>query len=105
MHDSRSKAPRSTARLLVGLALGLAAAPSCRFFERAQPPPPARGVVLVLTDGFGGGGAAEKTPALARLAGAGRSFEAAFASDPEPGAARQAVLGHGKRSVAALFRA
>jgi arylsulfatase A-like enzyme len=85
--------------------LGFVTGPACGFLERSVPPPPARGVVLVLADGFGGGGAAEKTPALSRLAGAGRSFEAAFAADPEPGAARAAVLGHGKRSVAALFRA
>ena len=62
-------------------------------------------MVLVLADGFGGGGEAEATPALARLAGAGRSFGAAFAPDPEPAAARAALLGTGARSIAALFRA
>ena len=61
--------------------------------------------MLVLADGFGGGGEAERTPALARLAAAGRSFDVAFAPDPEPGAARAAVLGTGARSIAALFRA
>ncbi len=79
-------------------------AAGCGLFGRAAPPPPARGVVLVLADGFGGGGEAARTPALARLAGAGRSFEAAFAPDPEPGAARTAVLGSGERSIPALFR-
>jgi uncharacterized sulfatase len=77
----------------------------CGLFGRAAPPPPARGVVLVLADGFGGGGEAARTPALGRLAAQGRSFEAAFAPDPEPGAARAAVVGSGERSVAALFRA
>jgi iduronate 2-sulfatase len=80
-------------------------AAGCGLFGRAEPPPPARGIVVVLADGFGGAGEAAKTPALARLARAGRSFEAAFAPDPEPGAARAAVLGSGEESVAALFRA
>ena len=86
-------------------ALALAFGPACGFLRPAAPPPPARGVVLVLADGFGGGGEAERTPALARLAAAGRSFDVAFAPDPEPGAARAAVLGTGARSIAALFRA
>jgi arylsulfatase A-like enzyme len=64
-----------------------------------------RGVVLVLADGFGGDAATGSTPALGRLVAAGRSFEAAFAPDPGPGAARVAVLGSGDRSLAALFRA
>src|SRR5512144_461859 len=80
-------------------------AAGCGLFGRAGPPPPARGVVLVLADGFGGGGEAARTPALARLAKEGRSFEAALAPDPEPGAARAAVLGSGAQSIAALFRA
>jgi len=87
------------------MALGLAAGLSCRFLGPATPPPPARGVVLVLAAGFGGGGAANETPALARLAASGRSFEAAYAPDPEPGAARAAVLGAPGQSIAALFRA
>ena len=91
-------------RLLL-VALALASGASCRLFPPAAPPPLARGVVLVLADGFGGGGEAERTPALARLAAAGRSFDVAFAPDPEPGAARAAVLGAGERSIAALFRA
>jgi uncharacterized sulfatase len=60
--------------------------------------------VLVLADGFGGGGEAARTPALGRLAASGRSFEEAFAPDPEPGAARAALLGSGRRSIGALFR-
>ena len=83
----------------------LVCASACGFFGRTAPPPPARGVVLVMADGFGGRGEAARTPALARLAKAGRSFEAAFAPDPDPGAARAAVLGNGERSIAALFRA
>jgi iduronate 2-sulfatase len=90
---------RSTA-----LAAALACA-GCGLFGRAAPPPPARGVVLVLADGFGGEGEAARTPTLARLAKEGRSFEAAFAPDPEPGAARAAVLVSGDRSIPALFRA
>jgi uncharacterized sulfatase len=62
-------------------------------------------VVLVLADAFGGGGEAARTPALARLASSGRSFEAAFAPDPEPRAARALVLGAGQRSLPALFKA
>jgi uncharacterized sulfatase len=58
----------------------------------------------VLADGFSGL-KAEKTPALARLVAAGRSFDAAFAPDPEPGAARAAVVGSGGTSIAGLFRA
>ena len=91
--------------LLLGVVLAAAFGPSCGLFSSTAPPPPARGVVLVLADGFGGGGEAERTPALARLAAAGRSFDVAFAPDPEPGAARAAVLGSGARSIAALFRA
>jgi arylsulfatase A-like enzyme len=70
-----------------------------------SPPPPVRGIVLVLADGFGGGGEAANTQALARLAASGRSFSSAFAPDPEPGAARAALVGSGERSIAALFRA
>ena len=91
-------------RLLL-VALAAASGPSCRLFPPASPPPPARGAVLVLADGFGGVGEAERPPALARLAAAGRSFDAAFSPDPEPGAARAAVLGAGERSIATLFRA
>ena len=91
-------------RPLLPVALALVCGPGCGLFGRAAPPPPARGVVLVLADGFGDG-ETEKTPALGRLAAAGRSFEAAFAPDPEPGAARAAVVGNGERSIAALFRA
>jgi iduronate 2-sulfatase len=58
----------------------------------------------VLADGFSGE-KAERTPALARLVANGRSFEAALAPDPEPGAARAAVVGGGKGSIVALFRA
>jgi iduronate 2-sulfatase len=90
--------------LLTCVALALASGPSCGLFPSVAPPPPVRGVVLVLADGFGGGGGAERTPALVQLSGEGRPFEAAFAPDPEPGAARAALLGAGKRSVAALFR-
>ena len=100
---ARSVARRSL--FLLGASLGLVAGPSCRLLSPAAPPPPARGVVLVLAAGFGGGGAAERTPALVRLAASGRAFEAAFAPDPEPGAARAAVLGADGRSIAALFRA
>ena len=92
-------------RRLLCVALALASGPSCGLLPSAVPPPAARGVVLVLADGFGGGGEAERTPALARLAAAGRSFDAAFAPDPEPGAARAALLGAGARSIAALFQA
>ena len=91
--------------LLLCVALALASGPSCGFFPSTAPPPPARGVVLVLASGFGGGGEADKTSALAQLAAAGRSFDAAFAPDPEPGAARAALLGAGEGSIAALFRA
>jgi arylsulfatase A-like enzyme len=91
--------------LLLGVAIAVVFAASCRLFPSTAPPPPARGVVLVLADGFGGGGEAERPPALARLAAAGRSFTAAFAPDPEPAAARSAVLGAGERSIPALFRA
>ena len=91
--------------LLLGVVLVAAFGPSCGLIPSVAPPPPARGVVLVLADGFGGEGEAGRTPALARLAAAGRSFEAAFAPDPEPGAARAALLGAGERSIAALFRA
>ena len=90
--------------LLLGVVLVAAFGPSCGLIPSVAPPPPARGVVLVLADGFGGEGEAGRTPALARLAAAGRSFEAAFAPDPEPGAARAALLGVGERSIAALFR-
>jgi iduronate 2-sulfatase len=89
---------------VLGVTLAVACA-GCGLLGRAAPPPPARGVVLVLADGFGGGGQPARTPALAALARAGRSFEAAFAPDPEPGAARAAVLGGGERSIAALFKA
>ncbi|HYN01636.1 MAG TPA: sulfatase-like hydrolase/transferase [Vicinamibacteria bacterium] len=92
-------------RLLLGVAIAALFGASCGLFPSTAPPPPARGVVLVLADGFGGGGAPERTPALAQLAAAGRSFDAAFAPDPEPGAARAALLGTGARSIAALFRA
>jgi iduronate 2-sulfatase len=92
-------------RLAVGVALALAIGPSCQLLTPAVPPPTARGVVLVLADGFGGGGRAASTPMLAHLAASGRSFEAAYAADPEPGAARAALLGSGDRSIAALFRA
>jgi uncharacterized sulfatase len=60
--------------------------------------------VLVLADGCSDA-RAETTPALARLAAAGRSFDAAFAPDPEPGAARAAVVGSDGTSIAAAFRA
>jgi arylsulfatase A-like enzyme len=56
-------------------------------------PPAAPGVVLVLAAGFGDGVAVDRTPALARLAAAGRVFEAAFAPEPEPSAARAALMG------------
>ena len=91
--------------LVLGVAIAAAFGASCGLFPSAAPPPAARGVVLVLADGFGGGGEAERTPALARLAVAGRPFDAAFAPDPESGAARAAVLGAGARSIVALFRA
>jgi iduronate 2-sulfatase len=91
-------------RRLLCLAFALVSA-SCALFPSAAPPPAARGVVLVLADGFGGGGEAARTPALARLSSAGRSFDAAFAPDPEAGAARAALLGAGARSIAALFQA
>jgi uncharacterized sulfatase len=86
------------------VALALVSGPACGLFGRAAPPPPARGVVLVLADGFSGG-KAERTPALDRLVAGGRSFEAAFAPDPEPGAARAAVVGNGAGSIPGLFRA
>ena len=91
--------------LLLCVALALVSGPSCGLLPSAAPPPAARGVVLVLADGFGGGGDAARTPALARLAASGRSFDAAFAPDPGPGASRAAVLGAGPGSIAALFRA
>jgi arylsulfatase A-like enzyme len=93
---------RRPLRLAVA-ALGLAAGSACGLLGSATPPPPARGVVLVLADGFGGG--ATPTPALGRLAASGRSFDAAFASDPQAAAARAALLGTGPSSLAALFRA
>ncbi len=94
---------RSVPRLLAALAL--VSGPSCGLFGRTAPPPPARGIVLVLADGFGGRGEATRTPTLVRLAASGRSFETAFASDPEPGAARAALVGSGEGSITALFRA
>jgi len=93
------------AGLLACATLALACGSACGPFGRGAPPPPARGVVLVLADGFSGGGEAVRTPTLGRLAASGRSFEAAFAPDAEPGAARAALLGSGERSIAALFRA
>jgi iduronate 2-sulfatase len=92
-------------RLALGITLALAIGPSCELHTPAVPPPTVRGVVLVLADGFGGGGRAARTPMLAHLAASGRSFEAAYAADPEPGAARAALLGSGEQSIAALFRA
>jgi uncharacterized sulfatase len=93
-----------TRRLLL-VVLALASGPSCGLLPSPTPPPPARGVVLVLASGFGGEGAADGARALARLAASGRSFEAAFAPDPGPMAARAALLGTGDRSIATLFRA
>jgi uncharacterized sulfatase len=89
---------------LLSVALALATGPACGLFGPAAPPPPARGLVLVLADGWSGGGAAAGTPAVARLAEKGRAFDAAFAPDPGPGAARAAVVGAGERSITALFR-
>jgi iduronate 2-sulfatase len=102
-YDGESVTRRS--RLALAVTLALAVGPSCELFTPAAPPPTVRGVVLVLADGFGGGVKAARTPALARLAASGRSFEAAYAADPEPGAARAALLGSGAQSIAALFRA
>jgi iduronate 2-sulfatase len=97
---------KRTANLTLLAALVFAGVlPACRLLGRGAPPPPARGVILVLADGFGGGGQASRTPALARLARAGRSFEAAFAPDPDAGAAREQLVGTGAQSLAALFRA
>ncbi len=92
-------------RLALSVALALAIGPSCDLLAPAAPPPSVRGVVLVLADGFGAGGRAARTRVLGRLAASGRSFEAAYAADPEPGAARAALLGSGGQSIAALFRA
>jgi iduronate 2-sulfatase len=92
-------------RRLICVALAIVPGAACGLFRSAAPPPAARGVVLVLADGFGGGGEAGRTPALGRLAAAGRSFDAAFAADPEPGAARRALLGAASGSIAAAFRA
>ena len=96
---------RPVTRRLLCVALALAFGPSCGLLGPAAPPPPVRGVVLVLANGFGGGDDARTTPALARLAASGRSFAQAFAPEPEPGAARAALLGSGEGSLAALFRA
>ena len=76
---------------LLGAALTLSVSTSCMLVAPAKDPPPVRGVVLVLAAGFGGGVELKHTPALQRLAAGGRAFEAAFAPDPEPTAARQAL--------------
>jgi arylsulfatase A-like enzyme len=59
--------------------------------------------VLVLATGYAGGAEGRRgTTALARLASAGRPFDAAFAPDPEPARARAAIVGGG---LAASLRA
>jgi len=66
-------------------------------------PAPVRGVVLVLATGYAGGAEGRRgTTALARLASAGRAFDAAFAPDAEPSRARAAIVGGG---LAAALRA
>ena len=81
------------ATIATGAALTLGLETSCALLSPAREPPPARGVVLVLAAGFGGGVDERRTPALARLAAGGRAFEAAFAPEPEPVAARAALVG------------
>ena len=76
---------------VLGAPILLVVETSCVLVSPAREPPPARGVVLVLAAGFGGGLDAKRTPALARLESAGRSFESAFAPDPDPAAARAAL--------------
>jgi len=71
----------------------LAVGSSCALLAPGKEPPPARGVVLVLASGLGGGVQASRTPTITRLAAGGRAFEAAFAPDPEPAAARAALVG------------
>jgi len=70
-------------------------------FAPGREPPPARGVVVVLATGYGGGVKVTRTPALARLAANGRSFDAAYAPDPRAPAARAALVGG---RLAALVR-
>jgi uncharacterized sulfatase len=77
----------------IGALLPLAAGTACVLLEPARQPPPARGVVLVLASGLGGGVEGKRTPTLARLAAGGRSFEAAYAPDPDAAAARAALVG------------
>lgn len=81
--------------------LTLAGGTACVLMAPGHEPPPARGVVLVLAAGLGGGVDPKHTPELARLGASGRIFDAAFAPEPGPGAAR-AALGLG--SLASLLR-
>jgi arylsulfatase A-like enzyme len=76
---------------------------ACGLFGGGAPPPPARGVVLVLAPG--GASGAPRTPALARLADAGRAFDSALAPDPDPARARAALLGEGDAAVAVRLQA
>jgi iduronate 2-sulfatase len=77
----------------IGAVLLLAVGSACVLLAPGKEPPPARGVVLVLASGLGGGVDAKRTPTLARLGAGGRAFEAAFAPDPDPAAARAALVG------------
>jgi len=62
-------------------------------------------VVLVLAAGLSGDGAAARTPALAALRAGGRSFDLAFAPDPDPMRAREALVGAGAATVTQTLHA
>lgn len=91
-----------TLRIALVTALAGGGAAACGLLPRAVPA--SRGIVLVFASGLEPGVDPERTPNLAGLAAAGRTFTQAFASSPDPAEARAAVLGSGARSLIDLFR-